>query len=139
MICGNEIASQICPIRCKSISNVISRVGDTGNNCNYIVYQKDNIFKVVIQGKYDSFYIYAGVGYAYGEDKYSKGSIIEIYSSLRQAKSACSANDRCGSITDWDCDGGYYATYTGRDLGQAIHGDPCSWVKPGIGKLISIL
>ena len=84
-------------------------------------------------------FIYEGEGYAYVEDRYSRGSIIEIHSSLALAKSACNADERCGSITDWDCDGGYYATYTGRDLGQAKYKDPCSWVKPGTGKLIYIL
>ena len=84
-------------------------------------------------------YIYVGVGYVYVEDEYSKGSIIQIHSTLAQAKSTCDADDRCGSITDWECDGRYWATYTGRDLGQATQGDPCSWVKPGTGKLIFIL
>ena len=80
-----------------------------------------------------------GEGYSYVEDKYSQGSIIEIHSTLAQAKSACNEDDRCGSITDWDCDGRSLATYTGRDLGQATDGAPCSWVKPGTGKLIYIL
>ena len=93
---------------------------------------------LVILGK-NSFYIYVGVGYVYVEDEYSKGSIIQIHSTLAQAKSTCDADDRCGSITDWECDGRYWATYTGRDLGQATQGDPCSWVKPGTGKLIFIL
>ena len=137
MICGNEIASKICPIRCKSVSNVISRVGDTGNNCNDIPYQNENILRCLFKENMIHF-IYIGVGYAYFEDKYSPGSIIEIHSTLEQAKSACNADERCGSITDWDCDGGYWTTYTGRDLMQATKGDSCSWVKPGTGRLIYI-
>ena len=77
-----------------------------------------------------------GEGYAYVEDKFSEGSIIEMYTALEKAKSACDADERCGSITDWDCDGVYWTTYTGRDLGQATDGAPCTWLKPGTGKLI---
>ena len=62
-----------------------------------------------------------------------------MHTTLKQAKSACDADEQCGSITDWDCDGRYWTTYTGRDLGEATNGDSCSWVKPGTGKLISVL
>ena len=78
------------------------------------------------------------VGYQRFENKYSLGSYIAFYPSLAEAKSACNADDECGSITDsqWIRNGTKmhdWRTLKGIELKPSIKGRS-SWVKLNFSK-----
>ena len=66
--------------------------------------------------------------YEYRENEYCGGRNLGKYSTLALAKSACSDNDQCGSITDVGCDGDEWNICGGSSLSLSSKG-ACSWLK----------
>ena len=66
--------------------------------------------------------------YEYRENKYCNGGDLGRFSTLGLAKSACSDNAACSSITDFGCDGDEWVTCIGNGLVVSSEGS-CSWLK----------
>ena len=72
--------------------------------------------------------------YSYVENTYCGGEDMERYRTFKDAILACNQNNECGVITDYDCDGGYWATCRGNHLESSSSRKSCSWIRPQFGK-----
>ena len=72
--------------------------------------------------------------YSYVKNTYCGGEDMERYPTLKDATLACNQNNECGVITDYDCDGDYWATCRGHDVESSSSRKSCSWIRPHFGR-----